>query len=150
MAGTLSCGDNGALGSPISVLTPSGVDQNTSDGARRQIDRNASHHHVHRRLGAAIGNGAARRIVGQRTHATRDGDHQLSLTAGNVIAKGLDYPQRSHRVHIEFMSPGFVVDIAGLLPRRADNPGATISAKEAMRPSLISSFDPTLGPWRWR
>jgi hypothetical protein len=55
-----------------------------------------------------------------------------------VIAKGLDHPQGSHRVHIEFMSPGFVVDIAGLLPRRADNPGATISAKEAMRPSLYS------------
>ena len=28
---------------------PSGVDQNTSDAARRQIDRSASHHHVHRR-----------------------------------------------------------------------------------------------------
>src|ERR1700730_2598294 len=24
------------------------------------------------------------------------------------------------------------------------------SAKEAMRPSLISSFDPSPGPWRWR
>ena len=27
---------------------------------------------------------------------------------------------------------------------------STISAKEAMRPSLISSFDPSPGPWRWR
>jgi hypothetical protein len=35
-----------------------------------------------------------------------------------VIAKGLDHPQGSHRVHIEYMGPGFVVDIAGLLPRR--------------------------------
>ena len=68
---------------------PSGVDQNTSDAARRQIDRGASHRHIHRRLGAAIGNGAAGRIVGERTHATRDGDRQLSLTTGNVIAKGL-------------------------------------------------------------
>src|SRR3981081_2973276 len=80
---------------------PSGVDQNTSDAARRQIDRSASHHHIYRRLGAPIGNGAARRIVGERTHATRDGDHQISLTAGNVIAEGLDHPQGPHRVHIE-------------------------------------------------
>ena len=65
-------GDNGALGPPISVLTHPGL-QNTSDAARRQIDRSASHHHIHRRLGAATGNGAARRIVGERTHATRDG-----------------------------------------------------------------------------
>jgi hypothetical protein len=61
---------------------PSGVDQNTSDAARRQIDRSASHHHTHRRLGAAIGNGAARRIVGERAHLTRDGDHQPSRTPG--------------------------------------------------------------------
>src|SRR6202040_3483658 len=27
---------------------------------------------------------------------------------------------------------------------------STNSAKEAMRPSLISSFDPSPGPWRWR
>jgi hypothetical protein len=47
--------------------------------------------HIHRRLGAATGNGAARRIVGERTHATRDGDHHPSFTAGNVIAKGLDH-----------------------------------------------------------
>jgi hypothetical protein len=123
MTVTLSCGDNGALGPPISVLTHPGL-QNTSDAARRQIDRSASHHHIHRRLGAATGNGAARRIVGERTHATRDGDHHPSFTAGNVIAKGLDHPQGSHRVHIEYMGPGFVVDIASLLPRRAGNPGA--------------------------
>jgi hypothetical protein len=58
------------------------------------------------------------RVVCERAHATRDGDQQPSLTAGNVIAKGLDHPQGSHRVHIEYMGPGFVVDIAGLLPRR--------------------------------
>jgi hypothetical protein len=120
MAVTLSCGDNGALGPPISVLT--GVDQNTSDAAWRQIDRGASHHHIHRRLGAAIGNGAAGRIVGERTHATRDGDHQLSLTTGNVIAKGLEYPQGTHRIYVQHMGPRMVVDLAGLLPRRAGNP----------------------------
>ena len=115
MAGTLSCGDNGALGSPISVLTHPGL---TKTQVMARGAKSIATLHVHRRLGAAIGNGAARRVVGERTHATRDGDHQLSLTAGNVIAKELDYPQRSHRVHIEFMSPGFVVDIAGLLPAR--------------------------------
>src|ERR1019366_726421 len=54
----------------------------------------------------------------------RDGYHQPSLTAGNVIGKGLDHTQGTHRVHIEYMGPGFVVDIASLLPRRAGNPGA--------------------------
>ena len=78
------------------------------------------------------------------------GDHHPSLNAGNVFAKGLDRPQGSHRIHIEFMSPGFVVDIAGLLPRRADNPARQSRRSEAMRPSPISSFDPTPGPWRWR
>ena len=53
-------------------------------------------------------------------------DHQPSLTPGDVItrSKGLENPQGPHRVHIEYMGPGFVVDIAGLLPRRAGNPGA--------------------------
>src|SRR5205807_1100069 len=77
---TLSRGDNGALAPPVSVLTPSGVDQ----------------------------------------------DHQIPLTAGNVIAEGLEHPQGPHRVHIEYMGPGFVVDIADLLPRRAGNPGAGV------------------------
>jgi hypothetical protein len=52
------------------------------------------------------------------------GDRQISLTAGNVIAKGLDHPQGPHRVHIEYMGPGFVVGIASLLPRRAGDPRA--------------------------
>ena len=72
VAVTLSCGDNGAFAAHVGP-NPSRVEQNTSDAARRQIDRRASHHHIHRRLGAAIGNGAARRIVGERAHPTRDG-----------------------------------------------------------------------------
>src|SRR3984893_11338554 len=81
------------------------------------IDRSASHHHIPRRLGAATGNGAARHVVGERAHATRDGDHHPSLTAGNEITKGLDHPQGPHRVHMEYMG-------ASLLPRRAGNPVA--------------------------
>ena len=87
MAVTLSCGDNGALGPPISVLTHPGLTKTQVLPRGAKSDRSASHHHIHRRLGAAIGNGAARRIVGERTHATRDGDHEISLTAGNVIAE---------------------------------------------------------------
>jgi hypothetical protein len=117
---------------------PSGVDQNTSDAARRQIDRGASHHHIHRRLGAAIGNGAARRIVGERAHATRDGDHQPSLTAGNVIAKGLEHRQGPHRVHIQYMGPGFVVDIAPCVLRQASELacGVRAAARSKHAPSV--------------
>ena len=64
----------------------------------------------------------ARSIVGERTHATRDGDHQLSLTAGNVIAEKLEHPQGTHRIYVQHMGPGMEVDVAGLLPRRAGNP----------------------------
>src|ERR1700730_8704500 len=32
--------------------------------------------------------------------------------------------RRPHRVHIQYMGPGFVVDLASLLPRRAGNPRA--------------------------
>jgi len=74
---------------------PSRVDQNTSDAARRQIDRSASHHHIHSRLGAAIGDGAAS-IVGERAHATRDGDHQPSLTSGKRIRAPAGDPSCSH------------------------------------------------------
>jgi hypothetical protein len=80
---------------------PSRVDQNTSDAARRQIDRSASHHHIHRRLGATIGNGAARPIVGERTHATRYGDHHPSLTAGNVITDSENHPDLADRASSE-------------------------------------------------
>src|ERR1019366_10727699 len=72
----------------------------------------------------SLGNGAARRIVGERAHATRDGYHQPSLTAGNVIGKGLDHTQGTHRIHVEDMGPRFVVDIAGLLPRHTGDPRA--------------------------
>src|ERR1700730_5553835 len=129
MAVTLSCGDNGALGPPISVLTP----------ARRQIDRSASHDHIYRRLGAAIGNGAARRIVGERAHPTRDGDHQPSLTTGNVIAKELKHPQGPHRVHIKYMGPGFVVDIASLLPRQTGNPALLMSTSIVIFLSCVAA-----------
>ena len=105
MAVTLSCGDNGALGPPISVLRPRGA---KSIAALRIT-------HIHGCLGAAIGYGAARRIVGERAHPTRNGDHQPSHTTSNVISIGLKRPQGPHRVHIEHLGPGFVIDIASPL-----------------------------------
>jgi hypothetical protein len=67
VAVTLSCGDNGAFAAHVGP-NPSRVEQNTSDAARRQINRSASHHHIYGRFGAAISNEAARRIVGERNH----------------------------------------------------------------------------------
>jgi hypothetical protein len=61
VAVTLSCGDNGAFAAHVGP-NPSRVEQNTSDAARRQINRSASHHHIYGRFGAAISNEAARRI----------------------------------------------------------------------------------------
>lgn len=55
---------------------PSGINQNAGNAAGGEIARCASHHHIHGCLGAAIGNEAARRIIGERAHAARDGDHQ--------------------------------------------------------------------------
>jgi hypothetical protein len=65
MAVTLSCGDNGALGPPISVLTHPGLTKIQVMPSGAKIDGRASHHHIHGRLGAAIGNGATRIIVGE-------------------------------------------------------------------------------------
>jgi hypothetical protein len=41
-----------------------------------------------------------------------------------VIAKGFEHSQGPHRVHIKHLGPGFVVDIAGLLPRHTGDPSA--------------------------
>jgi hypothetical protein len=54
----------------------------------------------------------------RRAHTTRDGDHQPSLTPGNVIGKGFEHPQGTH------LGPGFVIDIAGLLSRHTGDPRA--------------------------
>jgi hypothetical protein len=77
-----------------------------------KIDCSASHDHVHRRLGAAVENGAARRIVGNRGHATRHGDRQLALTSGKLLDECFEDPQGTHGVHIEDVAPGLVVNIA--------------------------------------
>ncbi len=43
------------------------------------------------------------------------------------------------------------IETVSILGRDCSAPSrSTNSAKEAMRPSLISSFDPSPGPWRWR
>src|ERR1700724_566781 len=66
--------DCAALRSPrifatVVVVDPTRVDQNTSDDAARcQIDRSASHHHIHGLLGAAIGDGAASSLVDERVN----------------------------------------------------------------------------------
>jgi len=125
MAVTLSCGDNGALGPPISVLTQPGLTKTQVMPRGAKSIAALRIFHIHGRLGAAIGDGAARSIVDERrAHTTRDGDHQPSLTPGNVIAKRLEHPQGTHRVHVEDVSPGFVVDIAGLLSQHTGDPRA--------------------------
>ena len=131
MAVTLSCGDNGALGPPISVLTHPGLSktQMMPRGAKSIAALRITH--IHGCLGAAIGYGAARRIVGERAHPTRNGDHQPSLTTSNVISIGLKRPQGPHRVHIEYMGPGFVVDIASLLPDAPAIPALLMSTSMA-------------------
>src|SRR5215213_2159085 len=67
-------------------LHPSGIDENTGDAARRQIDRGASHHHVHGRFGATVGDRSAGRVVGERAHPARDGYHQSAFTSGEVVS----------------------------------------------------------------
>src|ERR1700730_9874485 len=64
---------------------------------------------------------AWRELVQFLTETGCDGAHR---GAERVIAEGLEHPQGPHRVHIQYMGPGFVVDIASLLPRRAGNPRA--------------------------
>ena len=124
MAVTLSCGDNGALGPPISVLTQPGLTKTQVMPRGAQIDRRASHHDIYGRLGTAIGDGATRPIFSERAHATRDGDHEPSRTPGNVIARRIRHLQGTHRIHIEHVNPGFAVDIAGFLPRHTGDPRA--------------------------
>src|ERR1019366_7300147 len=63
----------------------------------------------------------------------RDGYHQPSLTAGNVIGKGLDHTQGTHRVHIEYMGPGFVVDAPAI-------PALLMSTSMATSLSCLAAF----------
>src|SRR3984893_11052211 len=53
----------------------------------------------------------------------KGGPKPINAMAETVIAKELKHPQ-GHRVHIKYMGPGFVVDIASLLPRQTGNPRA--------------------------
>jgi NAD(P)-dependent dehydrogenase (short-subunit alcohol dehydrogenase family) len=55
------------------------LDINTM-GPLRVIE-SASHHHVHCRLGAAIGDRAAGGVVAKGAHAARNGDHEPPLAA---------------------------------------------------------------------
>ena len=41
-----------------------------------------------------------------------------------LLGKGFEYAEGTHRVHVEDMGPGFVIDIAGLLSRPTGGPRA--------------------------
>jgi NAD(P)-dependent dehydrogenase (short-subunit alcohol dehydrogenase family) len=79
----------GPMGPAHVGLHPARIDDNTSDAARGEIDCEATHHHVHSRLRAAIGKGAPRSIVGNRAHAAGKGDDELALASCYVIGKCL-------------------------------------------------------------
>src|SRR5215204_4201505 len=102
-------------------LHPSRIDENTGDAARGQINRGASHHHVHGRFGATVGDRSARSVVGERAHPARDGYHQSASTLGEVVSERFKDAQRTHRVDVEHPSPRRVVDLAGALLRHSGN-----------------------------
>ena len=86
-----------ALGPPISVLTQPGVDQYTSDAARCHINRSASHHHIHGRLGAArqLKDVAVDVLINSAGIAGASGQ-----TTGNV-----DYDSWAHVLEVNTMGP---------------------------------------------
>src|SRR5262249_35341964 len=70
-------------------LHPAWIDDHASDAAWCEVDGQAAHHHVHRRLRAAIRDRATRRIVGKRSHAAGKGDYELPVAAGDIFDERL-------------------------------------------------------------
>src|SRR6476619_1794900 len=70
-------------------LHPARIDDHARDTAWCEVDGHTAHHHVHRRLRAAIGDRTAGSIVGKRSHAAGEGDDELAGAAGDLVDKRL-------------------------------------------------------------
>jgi hypothetical protein len=100
------------------------VDKDAGNGARSKVDRRAAHYHVHHRLRAALGDRPAPGVIGKGTHPTGDGHDKLPFAPSNVVDQSFGNPKRPHRIDIQHLRPGNVIDIPGGLTRLAINAGA--------------------------
>ena len=109
---------------PTHVSTnPAGIDDHASNAAWGGIDRQATYNHIHRGLRAAIGECAARGVIGNRPHTASNGHDQLALALRYIFDECLCDSHRAQGVDVEHTGPCFVIDVSDALTARAADPG---------------------------
>ena len=112
MPRTLSAGARSASGAAHVGTHPAGVQGRHDDAALAQVERQPLHHHVQRRLAAAVGVVAAGRVAGDAAHQTADTNDPLLVASGDVVDETFDHARRRQDVDGEDVGPGGVVDVA--------------------------------------